>query len=87
MQRENHNLGDYGPQLFSVASDSPMYWQPGKKATAILFQIQIILLAVSGITPRQKEIFRESIFLWEFEIQICNNEEIIVTAADVVVDG
>lgn len=34
-----------------------------------------------------KRIFRESIFLWVFEIQVHNNEEIIVTAADVVVEG
>lgn len=36
---------------------------------------------------RMKVIFRESIFLWVFEIQEHNHDERTVTAADIVVAG
>lgn len=84
MQRKTNNLGDYGPQLFCVASDSLVYWQSGKKTNCNFISDIDYSSCCQWHNTKIKGIFRESIFLWVFEIQVCNNEEIIVTAVDVV---
>lgn len=82
---ENSSLGDYGPEFFCVASDSPVYQPPGKKCNFLSDMGYSFFCQWQN--TRIKRTFRHSIFLWVFEIQEHNHNEVTATAADAVVEG
>lgn len=70
-----------------IASDSTVYWQPGKKTHCNFISDINYSSCCQWHNTKIKGIFRELIFLWVFEILVPNNEEIMMTAADIVVEG